>query len=98
MKAIEKRKEFERANVIAARIILDKPEQFGGAESLMINWAERVIRKHTGLTEAERKCMSENVGSFPLQFSLPVPRLRKRARYESPKPFNLLCLTVGSVD
>jgi hypothetical protein len=36
---------FESANDIAARLIANAPEQFGGPESLMVRWAVTVCAR-----------------------------------------------------
>jgi hypothetical protein len=39
---------MEASNIEAAGIIASRPADFGGAESLMVRWAELVLSKHAG--------------------------------------------------
>ena len=46
-----KREQMEAANLEAARIILNRPAEFGGEESLAVIWARAVLSKHAATLE-----------------------------------------------
>lgn len=51
MTAKDQRKGFEKANVVAARIILEHPNNFGGDDGLMVIWARQIL----GQAKVERR-------------------------------------------
>ena len=36
---------FERANAVAARVIIEDPARFGGEEAALVRWARLVVMK-----------------------------------------------------